>query len=370
MSTGCFGEGFALNMRIALFTYWFTHRQRPHHFVETVTNLDHRVDLFSTRSIANYVKGLSRYPFSGSDLLRYRAIRPIFPSPLLDKMPLCVSFSSWQRQHVLASFCGFDADVHVYAAVPAGKLMPKPPFLIYDCMDDWSDFPGVSRSLVENERRLCELADRIWVVSEHLYRKLESMFGEKLDYVPNGVDYDHFARVPHLTTTHERPVLGYVGTLYTWLDVHLIADVADRLPDWDIVLVGPNSLSALQRKALNRPNICFLGRQPYELLPAILAGFDVAMIPFVLNDLIRGTSPIKLYEYLAAGLPVVSTSMPEVLAFQAPGIVMCSDNPEAFVRSTLALREANNPIVVDQRQQIAQKHTWKARFEKALSVIG
>ncbi|MBN1920599.1 MAG: glycosyltransferase [Anaerolineae bacterium] len=303
-------------------------------------------------------------------MLHHRTIRPVFPSPLLDRMPLCVSFSSWQRQHVLASFCGFDADVHVYAAVPAGQLISKPPFLIYDCMDDWSDFPGVSRSLVENERRLCDMADRIWVVSEHLYQKFEPVFSGKLDYVPNGVDYDHFAGVPHLLTAHARPVLGYVGTLYTWLNVQLIAEVGDRLPDWDIVLVGPNSLNTSQRKMLNRPNIRFLGRQPYELLPTILAGFDVAMIPFVLNDLIRGTSPIKLYEYLAAGLPVVSTPMPEVLVFQEPGIVMCADNPEAFVRSALALKEANHPIVVNQRQKIAQQHTWKARFEKALSAIG
>ena len=353
-------------MRIALFTYWFTWRQRPHHFVEVANRLGHRVDLFSNFSISNYVRGVKRHSLPDSSLIRYRSIRPVFPSPLFDRTPIFTQFNSWQRRCVQDRFSMVDADAHVFAAVPFEPLTHKPSFLIYDCMDDWSDFPSLPRSVVENERILCQIADRIWVVSEHIYKKFESEFCGKLQYVPNGVDHDHFAVVPRLRVQRSRPVLGYMGTLHTWFDAQLVATVADSLPDWDIIVVGRVVLSTEQRQTLSRPNIHFTGRQSYASLPEILASFDVAMIPFVLNDLIKGTSPIKLYEYLAAGLPVVSTSMPEVLTLSEPGRVMCADEPGAFAQAIVDLYQTNTPAMVERRQQVARQHTWQARFEQAL----
>lgn len=290
----------------------------------------------------------------------------LFPSPKLDKLPFIPYLNSLQRKRLLNRFISSEADIHVFAAIPFESLTHKPSFLIYDCMDDWSNFPFVPQSVVENERILCQMADRIWVVSEHIYQKFEPEFGRKLEYVPNGVDYDYFAVVPQLKTQHFRPVLGYVGALHSWFDARLVATVADSLPNWDVILVGPIILSAEQRQTLNRPNIRFIGRRPFESLPEILASFDVAMIPFVLNDLTKATSPIKLYEYLAAGLPVVSTSMPEVLKLSKPGRVVCVDEPGAFAQAVLDLNQTNTPAMVEKRQQIARQHTWQARFEQAL----
>lgn len=357
-------------MKIALFTYWFTWRQRPHHFAEALSEDGYTIEIFSTRSIANYFRGIRRHSLPNMFVGHLRSIYPVFPSPLFDDIFPFIQFSNWQSRRLLHRFSGFEADAHVYATAPIQPLLCKPSLLVYDCMDDWSDFPHLSESVIENERRLCQMADRIWVVSEHLYRKFEPEFGAKLEYVPNGVEYEHFAITPQLKVLRSRPVLGYVGTLYAWFDVHLVAAVADALPEWDIVLVGPVVLDAQQRQVLTRPNIHFLGRQPYEDLPAILARFDVTMIPFILNDLIRSTSPIKLYEYLAAGLPVISTSMPEVLPFQEEGVVICADEPDAFVQAALKLRCMNTSAMVERRQQIARQHTWQARFEKALGNLG
>lgn len=356
-------------MRIALYSYWYTWKQRPHHLVAAVNELGHKVTLFSTRSFSDYVRNRERSLAGETSALDFGTVHPIFPSPRFDGVPFLSRFNSWQRRRVLDDFCSSTADVHIFAGVPFEPLRSKPSILIYDCMDDWSDFPFLPMSVSEHEQQICRMADRIWVVSEHIYQKFEKDYGEKLEYVPNGVDYAHFAIVPDASVKRERPTLGYVGALHTWLDVRLIASVAARLHDWDIVLVGPVLLNPEQRQTLHYPNIQLMGRQPYDALPSIMSGFDVSMIPFILNDLIKGTSPIKLYEYLAAGLPVVSTSMPEVVAMEESGIVECADDPDSFVQSILSLYHTNSTALVSKRQEIARQHTWMERFRLALHRI-
>ena len=361
-------------MHVALMTYWFTWRQRPHHFAAVARGMGNVVTVYSNRSVANLLANVGnslvhRSHISSADSTRVRS-NCLLPSPRFDRVPFATTLNAIQRRRLLDQFTSSEADVHVFAGVPSEALVRKPACLVYDCMDDWSDFPSLPQSVVENERRICQMADRIWVVSQAIYGKLAPEFGSKLEYVPNGVDYEHFAVVPSLRAAHPRPVLGYVGTLHSWFDAQLVAGVADSLPDWDVALVGPIVLSSEQRQMLDRPNISFLGRQPYELLPTILASFDVAMIPFVLSDLVKGTSPIKLYEYLAAGLPVVSTSMPEVLDLSEPGVVVCTDDPRVFRQSVLDLRDANTQRAIERRQAIARCHTWQARFEAALAGLG
>jgi len=356
-------------MNIGLYTYWFTWKQRPHHFASAASDLGHTVDLFSARSIRDYLRGAkTRYlPHSGE--VHYKSIRPVFPTSVSSGARALAYFDSVQRRQLIRRYCDHPADVHVYAAIPAELIVSKPPYLIYDCLDDWGDFPGLPQSVRATEQQLCQMADRIWVVSEHIYRKLAPEFEAKLEYVPNGVDYEHFADVPNMRTQHRRPVLGYVGALHQWFDANMVAAVADTLPDWDVTLVGPVALTADQRRVLDRPNVSFLGRHPYESLPGILAGFDVAMIPFIQSDLVNATSPIKLYEYLAAGLPVVSTTLPEVQAFEDDGIVACVQDALSFREAVLKLFGSEQHSLITRRQAIAHQHTWRARFEKALANV-
>src|SRR5207253_9623223 len=106
-----------------------------------------------------------------------------------------------------------------------------------------------------------------------------------------------------------RPLAGYFGALASWFDYALLDEVARRRPDWNFLLIGPNYDGSLDDQALlRRANVHWVGRQPYELLPGYLRAMDCALIPFLLNDITMATSPLKLYEYLAAGKPVITTA--------------------------------------------------------------
>ncbi len=353
-------------MKIAIFAYWFTRKQRPQHLAETLVRAGHQVEVFSTCSLA-------RMAIPGREMTRQTEariglrIRGVFPSPRFDGLALARSFNLRQRKRMLTDFVAYPADIHIYGAPPMDPPPRKPACLVYDCMDDWSDYPGLPPSLRQAEKRICEMADRVWVVSKPLFEKFKSSCSGKLDYVANGVEYDHFAGIPARARVGVSPELGYVGAVYEWLDVDLVVRVARLLPDWRITLVGPVSLDAeLQKKLKAEPNIRLLGGHPYEALPGIMATFSVTMIPFVLNDLILGTSPIKLYEYLAAGLPVVATAMPEVLALEEPGAVACARNAGEFAAAVKAMAASNSPERVARRQTIARSYTWTARFIEAL----
>jgi glycosyltransferase involved in cell wall biosynthesis len=131
------------------------------------------------------------------------------------------------------------------------------------------------------------------------------------------------------------------------------------------LLIGPTSLlRPEQREKLSLANIRLLGSQPYQALPELLAQVDVAMIPFMIDDLIKATSPIKLYEYLAAGLPVISTPMPEVLPFVEPGVVTCAESAAEFAQAAEELRSTAATL---RRQEVARQHTWVQRFQTALT---
>jgi glycosyltransferase involved in cell wall biosynthesis len=265
-------------------------------------------------------------------------------------------------------FLADPADCHVYARAPGPALAKKPRCLIYDCMDDWAGFPGALSDVLDREQELCEMADRIWVVSKYLENRL-SRFARKVQYVPNGVNFDHFARVPRLKhdckRQSSRPVLGYMGALFSWFDAALVGNVARLLKDWSIVLIGPIELTTNQRRELDHPNIQLRGVCPYESLPTFIAEMDVAMIPFSISDLTKGTSPIKLYEYLAAALPVVATPMPEVLSFVEPGVVACAESPTSFANAVQQLFAGRRP---DRCQEIAKQHSWRQRFTDALGM--
>jgi glycosyltransferase involved in cell wall biosynthesis len=153
--------------------------------------------------------------------------------------------------------------------------------------------------------------------------------------VPHGVDYDHFSRAvkedlpaPPDIASIPRPRLGFFGLIRDWVDLDLLAEVARRRRDWQIVLLGDSTVDLTPYRSI--PNMHFLGRKPYADLPAYCRQFDVGLIPFKINELTRAVNPIKLREYLAAGLPVVSTPLPEVELY-GPSVNVAK-GPEAFAR--------------------------------------
>ncbi|HWC64982.1 MAG TPA: glycosyltransferase, partial [Thermoanaerobaculia bacterium] len=192
-------------------------------------------------------------------------------------------------------------------------------------------------------------------------------------YLPNGVDPSHFGRpgpTPAdafaLSPSARRPIAGYYGAIASWFDAALLEDVARRLPGWDFLLIGPFYHWALEPWGLlNRPNVRWLGPREYAELPGYLAAFDVAIIPFVVNEITLATSPLKLFEFFAGGKPVVSTPLPECEAF--PEVRIASD-AAGFARAVVvAAAWGKRPGSREALLAIADASSWDARVERALA---
>ncbi len=192
--------------------------------------------------------------------------------------------------------------------------------LIYYCVDEYTAFTGASNGLREIENDLFKRADLVVVSGERLFESKKD-FNPNTFVIRHGTDWRHFrtALDPGLEIPTEirdlpRPIIGFHGLLADWVDYELIRKTAEHFKDGSVVLVGKIAVDAEQKiKVLaDVPNVHFLGRKPYSELPAYCKGFDVAMNPFVINELTLAANPLKVREYLAAGLPVVSTDIPEV----------------------------------------------------------
>lgn len=192
--------------------------------------------------------------------------------------------------------------------------------IVYYCVDEFSQFEGYDKAqTVAKERRLMASADMVITSAADLYESRVELH-ENVHLVRHGVDYSRFRAaldrslpVPEPIRSIDGPIIGFVGLVEHWIDVELIAAVAKRLVDVAFVIVGECQTDVTKLRALD--NVHLVGRQPYESLPGYLSRFDAGIIPFRLTEMTRHVNPIKLREYLAAGLPVVSTGLPEVRRF-------------------------------------------------------
>ena len=212
-------------------------------------------------------------------------------------------------------------------ALPLARAL-GPRLLAYDVMDDLASFKGAPAELKLRQRQALKLADVVFTGGRSLQQSVVPARPERTYCFPSGVDVDHFAPAAGLRRPGPRPVAGYVGVIDERLDLGLIASLAEALPDWDVRMVGP-VLKIDPADLPQAPNIEYTGPAPYGDLPSVLAGFDVALMPFALNEATRSISPTKSLEYLAAGLPVVSTRVPDVVA-DLRGHVMLEDDGPGF----------------------------------------
>jgi GT2 family glycosyltransferase/glycosyltransferase involved in cell wall biosynthesis len=234
--------------------------------------------------------------------------------------------------------------------------------LIYDCMDEWDRFPGIRPAIVEAEKQLVEACDLLIVSSRCLAEKW-SAHRDKLRLARNAVDYDFYVSrygPNHLLADAKRPIVGYFGAIADWFDLDLLRFIADKRPDYTFVLLG-GVFGVDIADLLNRPNVKFLGQQPYELMPKYLYQFDVCMIPFKINAITEATDPVKVYEYLSGGKPVVSVNLPELAPYREH--LYIANSPEEFVTS---LDEALNDKDRDRseaRRQLARSNDWRDRYQ-------
>jgi glycosyltransferase involved in cell wall biosynthesis len=236
--------------------------------------------------------------------------------------------------------------------------------LVYYCIDEWSEFDSVDRTrLPELERQLCRQADIVFTTSMGLLER-KKVHNPETHLASHGVDQPHFASaLDERTPIAEEmrglsgPVIGFFGLIESWIDVDLFAYLAEKRPDWNIVVVGRSHVDIAKLKAY--PNIILTGRRPYEELPSFAKAWDVALCPFLLNELTRNVNPIKLREYLAAGLPVVSTGIPEVIHYADQCYI--ANGPEAFLAACERALAEDSPERRRQRSMAMKAETWEAR---------
>jgi glycosyltransferase involved in cell wall biosynthesis len=257
------------------------------------------------------------------------------------------------------------------AAVVAGALSED--LVVYYCVDEFTAFAGIPPQLVEMERRLIQKADLVIVSSEKLYRS-KSPYNPHTTLLRHGVAYDHFRKalapetqIPDDIARLPKPVIGYFGLMAEdWIDIDLMVHVAKHFQSGSMVLLGKVTTDISRLTSL--PNVHWLGQKPFSALPGYCKAFDVAMNPFPLNDVTRSSNPLKVREYLAAGLPVVSTRIPEVEVVKEARI---ADSKEEFVA---AIEEAlQNPGPSAARSAGMRHESWEAKVEelrRAVAALG
>ena len=246
------------------------------------------------------------------------------------------------------------------AAVIAGRLGEET--LIYHCVDEYTEFSGVDKAgLARLEEQLLRQSDLVIVSADRLYQTKAS-FNPNTHIVRHGVDFEHFRQAVGGPVASEvqglaRPVIGFFGLIADWVDVELMAEMARRFPEGTLVVVGKATTDVSALEAL--PNVRLLGRRPYEELPALCAGWDVALMPFRVNELTLNANPLKVREYLAAGLPVVSTPIPEVEVLGLCRIAGDADGFEREIRAALA-----DPGPTRERSESIRSESWQARLDE------
>ena len=247
------------------------------------------------------------------------------------------------------------------AALIAGSLDEET--LIYYCVDEYLAFSGVSgESLALMERELLAKSKLVIVSSDRLLQSKRPHNPETV-LVRHGVDFSHFraafdvgTKVPDELSQLPGPIIGYFGLIADdWVDIDLIAHVAEKFPHVSIVMLGKITMdvSPLKRFA----NVHFLGRKPYQTLPAYCRGFDAAIIPFPINEATLNSNPLKAREYLAAGLPVISTAIPEV---ESLGGCRIGRTRDEFVKQIEEALVQPGPSVA--RSETMRNESWEARL--------
>jgi GT2 family glycosyltransferase/glycosyltransferase involved in cell wall biosynthesis len=270
--------------------------------------------------------------------------------------------------------------------------------VVYDCMDDHSGFSTNSQAMLVAEDRTIAEADLVVVTSEVLQRKVDGR-ARRLALIHNACEYEHFAGAtvsprplgegqgvrasrttpqhrgmvpvngPHPSplpkgegTVHRNPAVGFYGAIAEWFDADLVADLAELRPDWTFELIGSTHTGDIGRLE-KLPNVALLGEQPYADLPRLIAGWDCHMIPFRRIPLTEATNPVKAYEMLATGKPLVATDLPELRPMAREGLLTLADDAEGFAGAIERALAGDDSRQRRRRLDFAAANTWQRRSE-------
>lgn len=262
-----------------------------------------------------------------------------------------------------------------YSDYFVGKIGEK--LAVYDCVDEFSAGKGLIRpeTIKKLEKDLIRKVNLVIVTHINLLQSKRKL-AKNIVLLPNGVDVEHFKKVFLAETPINeeikkipRPIIGFLGNIQYWIDLELIRFLALARPDWSFVLIGPIGRLTKIEKIKNLKNIYLLGRKEYQTLPPYIKALDVCINPYIINEVAQNCSPLKLYEYLASGKPIVSVDMPEARKFE--GLVEIASDYKDFLEKLEKVLEGlpEDSSKVEARIKACQKHSWDSRFLELEKII-
>jgi glycosyltransferase involved in cell wall biosynthesis len=364
-------------------------------FAENRTSSHHIAEGLSTRTSVLYVDspGLRPPKANGRDLrklCRKLLSATRLPQPVGDRLwqmsvpqiPFRRLPLVWQANVALGQLLVRRALKHLgFARTVSWFAVPHPGYLanafgetavVYYCIDDYAALPDVdARAVAHMDAHLTNRADQVFVASS---RMLQAKRQSKPSTVlaPHGVDVALFrtASDPRLAiapgaSNLPRPVIGFYGLIEDWIDIDLIADVAERRPGWTFLMIGRLAVDAGRLKTL--PNVVFAGPQPYRTLPAWAKAFDVAVIPYRQTRQVLNSAPLKLREYLATGKPVVAVPAPEIERFA--DLVRIARGPDQFISQIEEALVNDTDADRARRIEATSTMTWDARIDETVKIV-
>lgn len=250
-----------------------------------------------------------------------------------------------------------------------------PTLIIYDCMDELSNFKFAPPELKEREKALFERADIVFTGGHNLF-EAKKFSHHNIHSFPSSIDKEHFGKARIITNDPQdqadvpHPRFGFYGVVDERFDLELIGKVAVTKPNWHFIIIGP--VVKIDPDTLPKhSNIHYLGGKSYDELPAYLAGWDISMVPFLRNESTRYISPTKTPEYLSGGKPVISTSIVDVIRpYGDLGLVHIADTPEEFIRAgEKELENTDKSQWLDLVDDHLRNNSWDNTWRRMVSLI-
>ena len=325
------------------------------------TNAETRARLGLWRRGGDRLHDGRMFAYAPLTLLPYRPY-PLFDRPFMHRLTLRATLPRFRGVLARAGF-GRAEILWMSTGSPFLALLDEVQHdvSIYRMSDDTTAFPDTPASFAALEKEVCGRADLVLATAHSLQTRARELGARRVLYLPNACDPAAFESGPleqpaDLGGT-PRPRALYVGALDHWFDAALVAEVARLLPAWPFLLLGPARADLGLLRGLG--NVRNLGPRPYRDLPAYLRASDAGIVPFVLNPLTDAIHPLKVYEYCAAGLPVVATPMRETAAMGAP--ILLAGTPGEFAAALEQARREGTKRRAE-RLDYARRNTWDQRF--------